>query len=344
MQDLRPLTIHEADVALFQSWPDGRRMTGPLPAHLEATAEAKFRVGLSLTRRASDRRDGAFGDWRHGGFLTGGGWKVEFRQPFGSLLEASGKHVSSLIEPGREFTLLVRFLDEDTGHWHLFQFHHARIGDDLPIAEQNQIAEQSYSFEAAWLEHFRGSNPATLPALEPREWGVVEWEHAGRCVPCHYYNPATGAWLETDENEHEVEGSGAVKYVSIEDDGGGTIELSYLTPRTVTESGPVLDRTVLSWLDAKAANFDAAGITPAPGWQLQTNGCAEPLTCAPSERHWQHPRVRLRFLGRVYATLSHGIIAVPAVTEGAPSTPPLDPEIALHPNVIFLPEGAYVLP
>lgn len=339
---LNPFTVHEADVAVFYAWRDGRVIDGPMPRHLQSGMVAKFRASLNLTRKVDPARAHAFGDWRHPESAEDGLWTVEMTYPIGSVVDEGGAHVSSSMPAGEDMTVLVRFFDELNGHWRVFQFHHARRSADLTTAEQQELGINTLGFTAAWMEPFRGGNAADLPPLVPREWGVIEWIHGARRIPCHYYDPATDSWTETGEN-FRVDGGETLRYVTLETTAGLTT-LSYLAPITAaTTTAGGIDASKLAWIDALAFAADSSGLHPAHGWQVQTGGGPEPLTIPPSGRHWEHPRVVIRFLGRVYASLAHGTIATPALVTGPPS-PSIDPPIRLGPSLAMLPAATHVLP
>jgi hypothetical protein len=53
--------------------------------------------------------------------------------------------------------------------------------------------------------------------------------------------------------------------------------------------------------------------------------------------------VRFRFLGRIYATLGHGVFATPAWRPDTTPHKPLDLPLRLG-RLVVLPEAAYLLP
>lgn len=171
---------------------------------------------------------------------------------------------------------------------------------------------------------------------------MLEWSHAGRQIPCWYYDPVENEWTENPENLTTVEGSPA-RYISLTEDGDDTL-VSYLTPATVgSTTGGDLESVALGWVDALAFAAGPGGLSPAPGWTLQTEGCPEPLTRHESALHWEHPQLRIRFLGRLYGSLSHGIIAFPQVISAAPEAI-IDPPVRIGDHLVILPDAAYLLP
>lgn len=336
-------TVGEADFALFHGWRDGMAVRGPLDRHLTSGLIARFTTGLKITAVPDgEASGGGFGEWRKfPGAKVPVVWTVETSTPLAALFEG-GVQVASLLPVGAPLILLVRFFSPATGRWRMFQFHDCEVGPvDVGDASENMM--QTAVFRAGWREELTGSSGGTLPPMVPRVRGVIEWRHLGRCIPCWYFNADDNSWTENPENWDDS-GAEVVRYVSLEDEVEG-VRLSYLAARTVATAAPVagLAGVGIGWVDARALQVLAAGaegLMLEPGWQLQEEA-AEPITLPPSGRHWEQPQVVFRFLGRIYATLSHGFLCVPSLTRGM--VEPFDFPIRLG-RLVLLPDGAWVLP
>lgn len=338
--EITPFTVHEADIALFHAWHDGFPVGGPFTRHQELGHLARFHASLRLLELpGEDAAEPAFGEWRRAPGSRGGGWSIESTGQLSALAD-DGAEVSSLPQVGTPLIVLVRFYCRDTGRWRLFQFHDAEI---LPseAGEDSERMAHTLRIFAGWREEWQGGSHHTLPPLVPRLRGVIEWRHLGRSIRCWEYDPAADAWEETAENQHVANGSPA-RYVSLTTQAPAT-HFHYLAALTEPTPAAGTQASRITWLDAAAFSVSSSGLTPSPGWSLETHGCAEPLTLPPSGRHWEHPRVVIRFLGRIYATVSHGVIALPSLTQGEPDYPPLDFPIRIG-RLLLLPEGGHLLP
>ena len=347
---IRPYTVHEADVGFFAGWRDGHRVTGPGTRHGRAGLIDEFRAGLEIRQvRGDDGGQGGFGEWRlHGGDAEPGqdGWIVTMSLPL-EAVEDGGAQVSSWPDAGSPLVVVVRFLDKETGWWRIFQFHDAVL---LPVdaGEQSELMMRQVSVSAGWMEErYHG---AAVPELEPVVRGVIEWCHAGRRVRCHEYDADADTFTEAAENVFSalVEGVATpVRYVTLNFAGVGDDEsfsLDYLAANTgeVQKAGGVPGYGI-GWTDARVMEISASsGLTLWPGWVLETEGAAEPLAMPESGRHWEHPKVVFRVLGRVYASVSHGVVAMPSLTTGFPEGM-LDVPLRMG-RLLLLAEGGYILP
>lgn len=338
-----PYTIHEAEIAIFHSWSDGKEIKGPMKRHLESGLVAKFNASLSFTRIAAGESMRAFGDWRKDQDTREDGWQITMSYPYGAIKDHDGTEVSSSLEIKADYIILVRFYDQDSQSWRMLQFHYARIDDNLPANETQEVIMNSLSFHAGWREEFKGGLASGLPDMTPRKWGVIEWVHQGRVIPCYYYDADTDAWMETDENPKLTDLGQTIRYVTLETTSGETT-LSMLSPITETETLPSgVEIENLTWVNAQVFTSDSADLHLGQGWQLQTEGCPEPIKMPASSRHWEHPVVRVRFLSRVYGTFGHGTVAVPKLEYTAPPAG-IDTPIILGPSLAMLPTTTYQIP
>lgn len=337
---IQPYTVHEAEVAVYHAWWDGMPVGGPFSRHLQPGVIDEFRAGLKLVQVEADGGlAGGFGEWRKHGpaRVVEADWMVEMSAPFGAALDAEGVALASVLRAGMPVVVVVRFVCAETGLWRVFQFHDC-VGVASDAGDEDQKMFRSVRFSAGHLEQFKSG---VMPGLEPRLRGVIEWRHLGRCVRCWEYDAETNAWAEDAENV-QVLGGEAERYVSLYavDDG---LALSYLAAQSVVAvSGGVAEAAAVGWLDAVAFSvLESSGLTLEPGWVRESYGCAEPLLLPVSGRHWEHPRVVFRFLGRIYATVEAGILAVPALVVGDPELP-MDFPIRMG-RLVLYPEGGWVV-
>jgi hypothetical protein len=334
----KPLTIHEAEVAVFHAWGDGMRTHGPTPRHLTAPAAESFRAGLKISQADGDAGSaGGFGEWRRhpGEAMQADGWMVEMQAPLGTMWD-EGEHVASLMPPGIPVVVVVRFRCRDTGAWRVYQFHDA-VSMPMEAGEESQKLTRAIRFSAGWMEEFKSG---TLPPLEPRVRGVIEWRHAGRTVRCWEYDPENDTWTEDAENTLTMDGV-PVRYVSL-DFTGGDVAVSMLAAVSQGSVAGGQQATAIGWIDVAVCDVtESSGLTMAPGWLLETAGCAEPLMLPESSRHWEHPKMVFRVLGRLYGTAQAGVLAIPALHEGPPDYPPMDLPIRLG-DLLLYPEGGRI--
>lgn len=308
-----PFVVVEADVSVWHAWGDGVPVTGPTQRH-RAIASG-FRTGLRISQApGADDLPGAFGEWRMNGpaLVRNGGWTVECSSALGAVWD-EGAQAASMLPPGTPVVVVVRFQDRAKPDlWRVYQFHDA---ETMPAdaTDDSQRMMRSLRFSAGWMEEFKSG---VMPGLEPRLRGVIEWRHLGRVVRGWEYDPDTDTWAEDPENVVSLEG-GDVRYVGLEIDGSDA-QISMLA--AVTGEGTLAGdpATVIGWQDVAVFSAGSSGLTLDPGWLLQTDGIAEPLLLPESGRHWEHPRLVFRVLGRTYATACAGVVALPSLTMDDP--------------------------
>ena len=341
MNEIFPYTVHEAEVAFFHAWGDGTPVGGPLGRHLAPPVVEEFRAGLKISQVGDGDGGGLatdFSEWRmhRPQELFDSGWLVEMDVPLGAVTDAAGVQLSVFTRAGTPVILVVRFRCRETGFWRLLQFHDAVL---LPseAGEDGQKMFRSIKVSAGWLEECKSG---AMPAVEPRLRGVVEWRHLGRVLRCWEYDAVANAWAMDAENSETLDGD-TFRYVDLEFSGGDVL-VSAMAARTVDGVAAGIAAAGIGWLQARVFQvLGSSGLTLEPGWVLETAGCAEPLLLPPSGRHWEHPRVVFRFLGRTYATARAGVLALPALTEGTPETP-VDFPLRLG-RLILLPDGGWVI-
>lgn len=332
-----PYTVHEAEVAVFHAWEDGIPVGGPLERHLRPPIGNSFRVGLTISQSEVGVQAPGFGEWRlhRPQYVEQAEWTVEMSAPLGAVVGGDLVHLASLLPLRMPVVVVVRFVDREKGFWRLLQFFDC-VSMASDAAEQSEVMMRGLRFSSGWMEEVKSG---AMPALEPRLRPVIEWRHLGRSVRCWEYDPIGNTWQEDEEN---LEGED--RYVSLlfNEEEEGDVVLSYLAARTKQVTRHGLERGEIEWTDAFAFAVGSSGLTLDPGWEVQAYGCAEPLRLPPSGRHWEHPRVVFRFLGRIYATLQSGVFAMPYFTEGSPDAT-MDTPILLGRMAIF-PQGGWLLP
>lgn len=339
MSDLEHFTVHEAEFAVYHAWRDGMVVNGPLDRHHTSSIISKFTSGLRVTRNPESEGVGGFGDWRAAHSPMGPSlWTVETSAAFAAVFDHTAQ-LPSFLMPGMPLVLLVRFYSSETGRWRLLQFHDAELGG-TDVGESSQNMMQAVSFRAGWMEEITGVGGGTLPPMVPVLRGVLEWRHLGRRIACWYYDPEEDAWTENPENV-VGEGEEASRFITMEEDEGVTF-VSFMTPFTQAATEPMagLPGVKRAWMNARVMQLASSGLTLEPGWEVQREA-AEPIAMHASGAHWDHSRMVFRFLGRIYATVTHGLFCVPTFQEGA--VVPFDFPIRIGP-LVLLPDGAWVIP
>lgn len=337
-----PFTVHEATVAIYHAWGDGLPVGGPVERHRGMMAEFRAGMRMEQAEAAGAVPVGEVGEWRvnRPSEVRDLPWNVEFSVPLAAASD-EGAAVSALgFAAGSPVVVVVRFHDRVKSLWRTFQFHDAVI---LPagVGEDGQRMMRTVRVSAGWLEQFKSG---TMPGMDPRLVGVIEWRHLGRVVRCHEYDFQAGTWAEDGENLSTVDDE-PYRLVEMVESGGN---LRFSMTAVVTEAGELgasVPATGMRWKHVLAFELldGSSHLTLAPGWTLEANGLAEPLLLPPSGRHWEHPRVVFRVLGRTYATIRAGVIAVPAVRAGLPTPPPIDAPIRMG-RLLLYPDGAWIMP
>lgn len=330
----RPFTVHEAEVAVWHAWGDGIPVAGPTPRHLNLPVT--FRAGLRMAQGEGLETGGDFGEWRGRRAIPGDGeWTVEMSSPLGAAWDA-GVQVDSLPPVGAPVVIVVRFFDRAAGLWRVYQFHDAFLAP-ADAGEDGQRMMRALRFAAGWREEFKSG---TMPGLEPRLRGVIEWRHLGRVVRCWEYDPVLDAWQEDAENVVTMEGV-PVRYVTLDSSVPGEVSVAMLA--AVSQDGEMagLQAALLGWKDVAVFTVGSSGLTLEPGWTLEAQGAAEPLLLPPSGRHWEHPKVVFRVLGRHHATACAGVFALPALQEGVPERP-MDLPLRIG-RLLLYPDGGWLV-
>ncbi len=346
-----PYSFLEGEIAIFYSNPDGTPLRDPNTSEILAPigqCHASVEISESTTPKEP----------------TCANWSQNTPNKKHSQLTATissqtyayndrGNNIISQLHPSSEYILVIRTYDKLHGNWKLIQLHHAHLNDQKSASDISSDND-SFSLRASHLESFAGNtNQAALPPLTPQLMATVEWCHQGKTIPCFHYNPTSETWQESPLNAFIPTGEAeSQRYCYVGPDANNPTQaiIKYLTLNTTeaTSAGNDLPRTGLTFTETLALtignhlNPSHHGLKTAVGHTLQLLGCPEPISSHPSASHWPHPLLRFRFLGRIYATISHGIIAIPSITTATITTPPpLDPPIWIAPNGTLNPETGH---
>lgn len=331
-----PFTVWNAEVEIHHAWADGFPLRGPLGRHLAAPLVSRFRSGVSFSQvEPGARMGGSFGEWRaHGpGRAMASDWLVEMAGVLGDEWQ-DGERISQWLRPGTPLVVVVRYFCRESGAWRLFQFHDAEL---LPLAAGDDAGRMGMTVRVAagWMEEFKSGE---MPAMEPRIRGVIEWHHSGRVVRCWEYDPVADEWVEDAENSAQ---EGAARYVTMDDSDG--VALGMMAAVTAEASMAGIAAAEIEWRSVGLVVIgESSGLTFFPGISMETPGCPEPVMMPPSGRHWEHPKMVFRVLGRVYATACAGVLVMPSFQEGAREGC-LDVPIRLG-RLVLYPDGGWLLP
>lgn len=341
MLSISHFTVHEAECAFYHAWHDGIAVTGPLPRHQLAPFSEQFRAGLSIepVEPTTEPANTPFGEWRHSASPFGiphTPWRLSLSLPLAAIADAKAQ-VTSFPPLGMPVIVVCRFLCGDTGHWRVLEFHDARLTSS-PVSEDNQNMMRALTFEAGWMEERIGSSLLPAPDLAPIPSIVAEYRHLGRRIRCWEYLPYANEWHECPENRTgPIDDPARYIHITHTPTAGS---LSYMAARTDPVPGMEdVDLHGIGWVFEHAiATHESGGLTLADGWSVQP-GAAELIALHPSALHWEHPRVVIRHLGRIYATIGSGHLATPAWHPFPPAaTTALPARIG---PLIILPHGTF---
>lgn len=349
---LTPYTIHDADLALYPAWQDGMPMHGPgvglppAPVFL-----AKGNVTLSETRAKSLEKAHNWIGHEHNRSTE---YDISVAFPDGAFSDDLSR-VPSRLAVGGFHILVVRFFDA-SGEWSCFRFFYVTADAD-EAAASGEIMERSLRLKSTHLQETVGT--LQPPSMAPVVLGEVDWVCGSQSITCLTYDPATETWASTDRNET---GDGT-RYVNFSPVAGSAndVALCAYFPRVGPgdQVPPFLPQAKVVWTNIVLANIgnqDSSvhhGLALAPGISLQAVGIPEPLLACPQSRMLDEPVLVFRYLRRIYATLGHGVLAVPALACDAamPFThdPPFRLAIPGDPNPLtgqsgltLYPESAYL--
>lgn len=316
-----PWIIHEAEVALFPAWLDGLPFRGP-GAVRKAQAPV-FAARASLAVSGSRRKTAATGgSWTGADANADGEWEISVSFPDGVMADGVSRLLSRLA-PGGFHILVVRFIDQKSGEWSFFQWFYVTVESD-ELGESGQSSVSSLRLKSTWMQEGVGS--ATPPGLEPVVRGEVDWVCGSQRITGLAYDPESEAWTSLPRNETGLDGTRYVNISSVEDL-DSDIAISAYLPRVVAgaQVAPALPVAAIAWQNqvlARIGNHESGfhhGLTLLGGISLQAAGIVEPLLSLPQSRMLDEPVIVFRYLRRVYATLGHGVLAVPRLL---PATDP----------------------
>lgn len=349
-----PWLLHDCELALWPAWKDGMPFRGPGEGRGRS---ALLQCKASLTITASSAESAATGHgWTGSEEALPPTYTVAVDFPDGALADAFGRALSRPHHGGFRI-LTARFLDESSGRWSLLNFFYVTPGGDSS-GEQGQVLSRSTTFLSSWMQEWVGD--ADLPALEPLVLGEVDWVCGSQRIPCLRYNPLTEVWTSLPTNE-TGDGSRYATLTPLSADAGADVILAMYLPRVTAApvSGEFLPLAHIVWentlvlrLGNEASDYHHGLSFPA-GHTLQALGIVEPLIAFSQARELDEPLLVFRFLRRVYASLGHGVLAVPTLAGN--EAPPVshDPAFRLalpgpanpgtgQSGLVLLPGGAWL--
>jgi hypothetical protein len=340
-----PWTIHEADVAIYPARMDGWPLVGPSPVR-GSVPLLEFHTSLRIdTLLAAGTPAGM--DFTGSPLPRAEGYSIQVEIPEGPRRDGLSLAASD-IEPTGYYCIVVRFEDSGlSGHWHLWRFFYV-VPDGDSTGDQDQVMRRSLRFRSGYRQIQSGVG--TLPALRPEPLGEVEWLCGPLRVVALLYDPATGTYTSTEQNVAST-AVDAAPFVAVgETDGRGW--LSYFLPQAENSDGDTLAGDLalagtpltVAWRHVLALLVEPspAAVIAQPGFVLQSNGTPEPLLRSSQSRLWDEPMVIFRYLNRIYASVGHGTVAIPAISADPPP-PTHEPDFRLG-ILRLLPFGGYLPP
>lgn len=308
-----PWTIHEAEVALFPAWRDGMPFAGP-GSRGAAAPVFLAKAGLTITETPRHATSAAH-DWTGAQPTAESEYEITVAFPDGAFSDSLSR-VHSHLPAGGLHVLVLRFWDESTSHWTLLRFFYVTIESDEGSVS-GEVMARSMRLKSTWLQETTGTG--IPPAMVPQVLGEVEWVCGSRRITCLTYDPVAELWASTPQNATGSSGTLLVNFAPV--DGCSTdVALSAFFPRVIAgaQASPALAQAAVEWSNlvlARIGNHASAvhhGLALF-GLSVQAAGIAEPLCCLPQARMLDEPVIVFRYLRRVYATLGHGVLAVPAL-------------------------------
>jgi hypothetical protein len=352
---IAPWIFHDVELALWPAGMDGHLLRGP--GGLREQPAPLFHCKSSLTITQTFDGSAATGhDWRNASSARDSSWQIQIEFTDGAIADEYGR-VFSALPPGGFRILTLRFLDEVSGQWTLLAFYYI-----VPVSDADgvsgQVMSRTVTLRSSYRQERIGS--AAMPSLMPQLFGEVEWVCGSHCIPAFQYFPETETWVSLPRNDL---GNGT-RYVNISpvsDDPGADLILSCYLPRVnpleitgdeLASAGIVWQNTII----ARIGNHESAthhGLILQAGHTLQATGITEPLMAIPQSRMIDEPVIVFRFLRRIYATIGHGVLAVPRLITN--EDPPVvhDPAFRLavpgdlnpatdQSGLVLLPNGAWL--
>jgi hypothetical protein len=319
---IAPWIIHEADIALYPAWKDGLPFLGP--GLTRGAVEPVFGCKASLSLTASTTRQATTGhNWSGNETHGEGEWQIAVGFPDGLHADAISR-VLSRLHAGGFHILCVRFVDALTGQWSVLRFYYVTWDAD-EASDSSQIMQRSLRLRATWMQEEVGS--AAPPSLSPVPLGEVDWICGSQRITCLTYHPDSETWASLPRND-VGDGTRYVNFAPVLDVPSDVALAAYF-PRVIPgeQAAPALPMAGVLWQNLmllRIGNHSSAlhhGLVLLGGIQMQEAGIVEPLLLYPQARMLDEPVVVFRYLRRTYATLGHGVLAVPRLVANA--APPL---------------------
>lgn len=312
-------------------------MTGPAP--LRDTVAPYFDCYTSLRwSRNAVRRDSPFGDHRKYGASKQDEITISISHPEGVVLDAVG-HAHRLPNLSGRYCLVVVLWKKEEQQWQRWQFFHVRIASDsFDAGDGTDACARPLEFVAEYVE-FDSYTSATAPACVPEVLGRVDFHCGALHIPCMTYNMLTNAWRMTPYSDTGIRITHGAEQTNlpycmwdepmVSATTAGLSTFSLMQPRVIPINAPVSLNSIIdpsdylgvSWqrrlffsLQRGTGMGDAKNILLLHhGIALETNGSPEPIEAIEQNELLAESTAVFRVIDRVYATIGHDIIAVPAV-------------------------------
>lgn len=352
---ITPWSLHEAEIALWPAWKDGMPFRGPGAGRDQPLPLLHCKSSLSITETFEDSAATA-GRWMAADPAAGSSFQISISFPDGVLADQFTRLLSRM-HPGGFRILTVRFFDEGTGHWTLLSFYYVTPATDT-LADADQLMSRTVALKSTWMEEEVGDTG--MPSLVPAVKGRLDWVCGTQCIPAMTYDPLTETWASTPRNL-TGDGSRYITLTPIDENPNSDVILALYLPRVIPldGTGTALDRHAVNWQNTAAIRVGNHlsthhhGLALQAGHVLQAAGVVEPIYMLPQSRVLDEPVAIFRYLRRIYATLGHGVFAVPRLLPATP--PPRSTDFAFriavpgaanpgtgNSGLVLLPDGAWL--
>ncbi len=352
---LIPWLLHDAEVSLWAAWKDGSPFHGPGEGRGRQEPLFTSTVSLSITETFEASAPTGHG-WTGAETLGGSSFQISLDFQDGAVSDEFGRVLAGMHAGGFRI-LTVCFEDLLTGTWTKLTFFYVTPATDAQ-SETSQEMKRALTLKSTWKQEQVGLDSA--PSLVPVMLGEVDWICGALRVTALTYDPSTETWLSTPRND-TGDGSRYVNLSPATEDDGADVSLTVYLPRVVDAPvvGEILPTALVEWQNTVAfivgneASAMQHGLAMRSGHALQAAGITEPLVMIPQDRMLDEPVVVFRYARRVYATLGHGVFAVPRLLENTPPPVIHDPAFRIaipgpanpatgQSGLTLLPNGAWL--
>ena len=329
-----PFIIHDAEVALFPAWENGLPMTGPAPDRDRVAP--LFRCHTTIrTSRNSVTRESSFGDNRRIGASKQNEISISVEEPESIEVDRVGL-ANRLASMSGSYCLVIVFWSPEDRVWQRWQYFHVRIASDLlDGGDGNDASRRSWEFTAEHVE-LDVYQSAEAPICVPEVLGRVDFHCGPLHVPCLTHDCSTNEWRLTPHalTGVKVDVDGVISplpYVlwdepTISPSLLTTSTFSLLQPRTAVQAAlpsphnGIAPKNHLNIVWQQRLFFSLATVNGQKnslilhnGIAIEVNGSPEPIEAIDQDQILHESYVVFRVLNRIYATIGHDRIAVPAI-------------------------------